>query len=81
MIDCRVWNGSNNDDFVYPELDEGVDPYLAGKQNFGIALSGGGMRSVTLSLGWLRGLHEVRNFGISNCSLYSSLSQRIETTT
>jgi hypothetical protein len=74
MIDCNIWSGSNNDDFVYPELDEGVDPHLVGKRNFGVALSGGGMRSVTLSLGWLRGLHEVGNLGSLNCAFFSLLS-------
>lgn len=42
---------------MYPEQDTGSDYYLPGimsRPNFGIAVSGGGYRAVTLALGYVR---------------------------
>ena len=55
-IDCQVWIKPYENDFIYPEL-EIID--ISNKSNIGIALSGGGTRAATLSLGWLRALHEL----------------------
>lgn len=45
--------------YCYPELQDesGLKKYRP--KNFGIALSGGGMRAETMALGWLRGLYEL----------------------
>lgn len=43
--------------FLYPEQDPNSDYYLpaiAKRPNFGIAVSGGGYRAVTLALGYVR---------------------------
>jgi hypothetical protein len=43
--------------FSYPEQSAGSDyfvPTLNKRPNFGIAVSGGGYRAVTLALGWVR---------------------------
>jgi hypothetical protein len=43
--------------FLYPEQDPSSDYYLpviAKRPNFGIAVSGGGYRAVTLALGYVR---------------------------
>jgi hypothetical protein len=43
--------------FTYPEQDTGSDYYLPAimsRPNFGIAVSGGGYRAVTLALGYVR---------------------------
>ena len=37
--------------------DHGISDLLNSKDDLGIALSGGGVRAVTLSLGWARSLH------------------------
>ena len=34
-------------------------PALQGKANFGVCVSGGGMRAASLAYGWVRALHEV----------------------
>ncbi len=58
-----VWSGSDQPGFEYPELSAGAEwgiPALQAKPNLGIALSGGGYRAATLSLGWVRALYLVR---------------------
>ena len=56
-----IWLGTNSSEFIHPELRPNVDgaSYILSKPNFGIALSGGGMRASTLGLGILRGLHHL----------------------
>jgi hypothetical protein len=67
---CRVWSGTNHENFRYPELDENECPEVASKPlNFGIALSGGGFRAASLAIGTLRGLHHL---GILSKSRYIS---------
>jgi hypothetical protein len=53
---CRIWTGVNHPQFLFPELN-GECPELTQKINYGIALSGGGCRALTYSIGTLRGLH------------------------
>jgi hypothetical protein len=53
---CRIWTGVNHSQFIFPELN-GECPELTQKINYGIALSGGGCRALTYSIGTLRGLH------------------------
>ncbi len=60
QINCKIWLVNTEDpNYVYPELYEDAVPGLLAKENFGIALSGGGMRAMTLAHGWLRGLYEL----------------------
>jgi hypothetical protein len=55
---CRIWTGINHPDFIFPELNGEYEEILS-KQNYGIALSGGGCRALTSSIGTLRGLHQL----------------------
>jgi hypothetical protein len=65
---CRIWSGVNHENFRYPELQE--CPEVADQPlNFGIALSGGGFRAASLSIGTLRGLYQL---GIFSKSRYLS---------
>jgi len=63
-MQARVWTGVGTTGFVFPELrdsdEEGGFKPLKVKENFGICLSGGGMRATTLALGWVRILHKQR---------------------
>jgi hypothetical protein len=54
-ITCSVWN-INNKDFVFPESEL---PQFNEKEDIGIALPGGGVRSCAYSLGVLRALHKL----------------------
>lgn len=54
-ITCSVWN-INNKDFVFPESEH---TQFSEKEDIGIALPGGGVRSCAYSLGVLRGLHKL----------------------
>lgn len=64
---CRVWTDINNPSFTYPELEECSE--LKNKPNFGIALSGGGCRALSMSIGTLRELHKI---GVLKKSRYIS---------
>lgn len=57
MVDCKIWIDTQDPAFVHPELRPGAVPGLLDKPDFGICISGGGMRAMTLAHGWLRGLH------------------------
>ena len=58
----HVWTNASLPGFTYPELSPdgawGV-PHIQARPNIGVALSGGGFRAATLSLGWVRMLYEV----------------------
>jgi len=56
-IPCNVWVNPQSPDFIYPELQLSEELQL--KENFGVALSGGGFRACTLAVGLLRGLQEL----------------------
>jgi hypothetical protein len=56
---CRIWTGINHPDFIFPELNGECGPEILSKQNYGIALSGGGCRALTCAIGTLRGLHQL----------------------
>jgi len=51
-VDAKCWMLSNQ--LMYPE-----ESILTSKTDVGIALSGGGMRAATLSIGWLQVFHEL----------------------
>jgi hypothetical protein len=53
-ISCSVWN-TNHKDFVYPELQI---PLFSDKEDIGITMPGGGVRSCAYSLGVLRALYK-----------------------
>lgn len=54
---CRLWTNINHSSFTYPEQVE--FPEISQKPSFGIALSGGGCRALSMSIGTLRGLHQI----------------------
>ena len=57
LVEARVWRGSERDGTPsFPELEL---PDLQAKPHSGIAFSGGGLRSYTSTLGYLRGLLDV----------------------
>mmetsp|Transcript_600 Transcript_600/g.1005 ORF Transcript_600/g.1005 Transcript_600/m.1005 type:complete len:569 (-) Transcript_600:37-1743(-) len=56
-IDCEIWIHSDTHSFQYPENNH-TDIIL--KENFGIALSGGGFRACTLALGGIRALYQMK---------------------
>ena len=57
LVEARVWRGSERDGTPsFPELELAE---LQAKPNSGIAFSGGGLRSYTSTLGYLRGLLDV----------------------
>ena len=69
-ISCTVWYNVHQPSFTYPEMSGSYSvEELRDKLDLGIAMSGGGMRAVCLSLGWTRTLH---NLGILNKARYMS---------
>ena len=56
LVDCKMWYNISDESFLYPEQRL---PEMQAKADFGIALSGGGLRAACLSLGWLRALHQL----------------------
>lgn len=54
-IATKIWD-STDSDFKFPELDY---PEISNKKNVGITFSGGGNRSASLTIGYLRALHEL----------------------
>jgi len=55
-----IWPGyALNPGWQFPELGDGdySIPALKAKPNFGIGVSGGGLRATSLALGWLRGMN------------------------
>ena len=75
QIQVKIWrkpvveDGQHEVQFVYPEEEEEL---LNNKESVGLALSGGGMRSATSSLGWLQALNKLKLF--SNFKYLSSIS-------
>jgi len=70
FVSCQVWKDTTSPQFIYPELrPENASLGLTGKQNFGLALSGGGFRACTAAVGTLRGLHLL---GVYKQARYSS---------
>lgn len=71
-VNARVWRPSAPG-FVYPEMAEDTDlaAYLRGKENFGIALAGGGGRGYAMALGAVRSL---RKAGVLQRARYLSTS-------
>lgn len=57
-VSSRVWRPSQ-DDFAYPEVaaDTGI-PHLDGRDDFGVAFAGGGLRGMSLAHGATRALRE-----------------------
>ena len=54
-LNVTIWPGDSSDPrFVFPELSQGEYgiPALQQKANFGIGVSGGGLRALCLGLGW-----------------------------
>eukprot|EP00195_Chlamydomonas_chlamydogama_P014059 CAMPEP_0202914100 /NCGR_PEP_ID=MMETSP1392-20130828/62226_1 /ASSEMBLY_ACC=CAM_ASM_000868 /TAXON_ID=225041 /ORGANISM="Chlamydomonas chlamydogama, Strain SAG 11-48b" /LENGTH=84 /DNA_ID=CAMNT_0049605621 /DNA_START=154 /DNA_END=405 /DNA_ORIENTATION=+ len=60
VFNATIWPGyALTPGWQFPELssgDYGI-PALQAKPNFGVGVSGGGLRATALALGWLRGLH------------------------
>mmetsp|Transcript_14186 Transcript_14186/g.19411 ORF Transcript_14186/g.19411 Transcript_14186/m.19411 type:complete len:605 (+) Transcript_14186:2-1816(+) len=56
LMDCKMWTNTTDSNFSYPESSL-VE--VMNKDDIGISLSGGGLRSACLSLGWLRALHKL----------------------
>ena len=50
-MNCATAAELSNTEFAMPSLKS--------KPNFGICVSGGGMRAAALAYGWIRALHEV----------------------
>lgn len=59
IVECKIWVDTQDLTFVHPELRPGAVPGLLDKPDFGVCISGGGMRAMTLAHGWLRGLHQL----------------------
>lgn len=55
---CKIWKLlPNADDNSIPDYPEAG--YLGSRAETGVAISGGGMRAMTLGLGWTRALHDL----------------------
>jgi len=53
-LKCRIWK---DQEFWWPEWE---DELIQSKKNIGLALSGGGMRACSASVGWLCALHKLK---------------------